>query len=192
VLFEITFQNKARPSYIFLAHYESDVLFFLEFQFRFTGTTDSKTVITHAAACGRVDLYTITSHLPHHLTSGPSKCRSLYDDRTEILFRARDGIAAPVGGTRVDKSTLLCGVDCGVSSSAGDTLLSVDSLSGVGVAEEEEAIRGIGKSDAGRLRREPVLFGPATVWVAQALSIAPQRHRFSSFFAIPSRLPLVW
>jgi hypothetical protein len=130
-----------------------------------------------------------------HITSPAAQANAAHytnDDRTEILFRARDGIAAPVGGKRVDKSTLLCGVDCGVSSSAGDTLLSVDSLSGVGVAEEEEATCGIGKSDAGRLRREPVLFGPATVWVAQALSIAPQRHRFSSFFAIPSRLPLVW
>lgn len=45
--------------------------------------------------------------LHSYLTSGPSRCRPLYDDLTEILFRARNGVAVPIGGTRVDKSTLL-------------------------------------------------------------------------------------
>lgn len=71
-------------------------------------------------------------------------------------------------------------------------LLSVDSLGGVGTEVEEEAIRGSRKSDAGRFRKEPLLLGPATVCLAQALSIAPRRHRFSSFFVVPSRLPLLW
>ena len=101
---------------------------------------------------------------PLHLTNGPSKCRSLYDDRTEILSRARNGVPGPIGGTSVDKSTLLCGVERGVSSSAGDMLLSVDSLGGVGVgteADEEEVSRGRRRSEAGRVLREPAVFGPA-------------------------------
>lgn len=127
-----------------------------------------------------------------HLTSGPTKCRSLYDDLTEILSLARAGIAVPSGGTRVDKSTLLWGVECGVSSSAGDMLLSVDSLGGVGPeaeAVEEGPTRGNRKNS---LEDLPAVDSPAVTCLAQALSIAVRRQRFSSLFVAPSRVSLVW
>lgn len=99
----------------------------------------------------------------------------------------------PIGGTRVDKSTLLCGCGRGVSSSAGDVLLSADSLGGVGPEggeeDDEEAIRGNRKSSREDLA---VVDEPAVTCRAHALSIAARRHRFSSLFVAPSSVSLVW
>jgi hypothetical protein len=125
-----------------------------------------------------------------HLTRGPSRFRSLYDERTDILARARDGscislddglVVETIGGRRVERSTLLCGVVCVVvSSSVGDILLSVKSLGGVG----RECTRGRGSG--GNRARE----GPAFDCRAHALSLAARRHRFSSLLVAASRLPL--
>ena len=134
---------------------------------------------------------------PPHLPTGTAKCRPLYSDLTEILSCARAGMTEPIGGTSVDKSTLLCGVvesECVVSSSAGDILLSVDSLGGVvGPTTAEEGEESPARENRNINLEDLAIFGePAVVCRAHALSIAERRQRFNSLFVVPSRLPLVW
>lgn len=118
-------KSKLSRSY-FLHNSECDGVFSLSTVQPLVYRNDNLIAFARVAACGRMEpkhkyeqrlemksVSCSRDHCPSltcsvrglhsYLTSGPSRCRSVYDDLTEILFRARNGVTVPIGGTRVDK-----------------------------------------------------------------------------------------